>query len=397
MSIRVAIVGTGGIARGQHFPSLAALGDRVVIVAVTDTDPASARSAADEFGVPAVYDDLPGLLAAERPDVVVLATPPIAHRAQAIAALDAGAWVISEKPPTLSLAEYDEIAEHEGENGPFVSYIFQHRFGSAAMRLRELIRDGELGRALVAQCNTLWFRPPEYLAVPWRGKWQTEGGGPTMGLGIHQMDLLLSLLGDWSEISAAMATLDRETEMEDVAMATVRFESGAMCSITNSMLSPRESSQVRIDFERGSFELEHLYGYAGDGRRRIPLGPRRERLEQHAPAAVRLGHRRVRAGRAPGSARRGGTPHARARRRDVQVGARAPHRRSSRADARGSVLPVDGGRGSCRRDRRDPREHAARLTRPGVRARRRAAPGSRGGRASRPQALRRRRPRTARS
>ncbi|MGO1928918.1 Gfo/Idh/MocA family protein [Microbacterium gubbeenense] len=264
MSIRVAIVGTGGIARGQHFPSLAALGDRVVIVAVTDTDPASARSAADEFGVPAVYDDLPGLLAAERPDVVVLATPPIAHRAQAIAALDAGAWVISEKPPTLSLAEYDEIAEHEGENGPFVSYIFQHRFGSAAMRLRELIRDGELGRALVAQCNTLWFRPPEYLAVPWRGKWQTEGGGPTMGLGIHQMDLLLSLLGDWSEISAAMATLDRETEMEDVAMATVRFESGAMCSITNSMLSPRESSQVRIDFERGSFELEHLYGYDND-------------------------------------------------------------------------------------------------------------------------------------
>ena len=131
MSIRVAIVGTEGSARGQHFPSLAALGDRVVIVAVTDTDPASARSAADEFGVPAVYDDLPGLLAAERPDVVVLATPPIAHRAQAIAALDAGAWVISEKPPTLSLAEYDEIAEHEGENGPFVSYILQHRFGSA--------------------------------------------------------------------------------------------------------------------------------------------------------------------------------------------------------------------------------------------------------------------------
>ena len=52
--------------------------------------------------------------------------------------------------------------------------------------------------------------------------------------------------------------------MEDVAMATVRFESGAMCSITNSMLSPRESSQVRIDFERGSFELEHLYGYDND-------------------------------------------------------------------------------------------------------------------------------------
>jgi len=264
MPIRVALVGTGGIARGQHLPSLAQLGDRVEVVAVTDADAESARSAAEEFGIPAVHPDLPTLLEAERPDIVALATPPIAHREQAIAALDAGAWVISEKPPTLSIAEYDEIAAHEGENGPYVSYIFQHRFGSAAVRLRELIREGELGRPLVAQCNTLWFRPPEYLAVPWRGRWATEGGGPTMGLGIHQMDLLLSLIGDWSEVSAAMATLDRETEMEDIAMATVRFENGAMCSITNSMLSPRETSQVRIDFERATVEVEHLYGYANE-------------------------------------------------------------------------------------------------------------------------------------
>ncbi len=261
MPIRAAVVGTGAIARGQHLPSLKALGDRVEIVAVTDVNEESAASAAAEFGVPRTYPDLASLLEAEQPDLVTLATPPIAHRDAAIAALDAGAWVISEKPPTLSLAAYDEISAHEGEHGPFATYVFQHRFGSAAVRLRELIASGALGRPLVAQCDTLWFRDPAYFAVPWRGKWATEGGGPTMGHGIHQTDMLLSLLGDWTEVSAQMANLDRETETEDVAMATVRFASGAMCSITNSLLSPRETSRVRIDFERATVEVEHLYGY----------------------------------------------------------------------------------------------------------------------------------------
>ncbi|GAA4188264.1 Gfo/Idh/MocA family oxidoreductase [Microbacterium oryzae] len=261
MPIRVAVIGTGAISRGQHLPSLAALGDRVEVVAVADVNASAAEAAASEFGIPAWHTDLAELLAAEKPDLVTLATPPIAHKDAAIAALEAGAWVLSEKPPTLSLADYDEIAAHEGENGPFASYVFQHRFGSAAERLRALIADGSLGRPLVAQCDTLWYRTPDYFAVPWRGKWATEGGGPTMGHGIHQMDTLLSLLGEWTDVTAIMSTLARDTETEDVSFAVVRFASGALCSISNSLLSPRETSRVRVDFERATVEVEHLYGY----------------------------------------------------------------------------------------------------------------------------------------
>ncbi|WOF24296.1 Gfo/Idh/MocA family oxidoreductase [Microbacterium betulae] len=261
MPIRVAVVGTGAVARGQHLPSLAALGDRVEIVAVADVDPASAESAAARFGVRARYTGLDELLATEKPDLVTLATPPIAHKDAAIAALDAGAWVLSEKPPTLSLADYDEIASHERENGPYAAYVFQHRFGSAAERLREHVERGALGRPLVARCDTLWYRDPSYFAVPWRARWATEGGGPTMGHGIHQMDLLLSILGEWTDVTAVMSTLARETETEDVSFAVVRFASGALCSVSNSLLSPRETSQVRIDFELATVEVEHLYGY----------------------------------------------------------------------------------------------------------------------------------------
>ncbi|QUX27663.1 Gfo/Idh/MocA family oxidoreductase [Nocardiopsis akebiae] len=260
--IRVAVVGSGGIARGRHLPALAALGDGVEVVALADLDASRVAATADEWGVPGRYTGLDALLRAESPDLVIVCTPPVAHKDAVIKALDAGCWVWCEKPPTLSLAEYDEVATHEGsERGPFVSYVFQHRFGSGAERLRRHLAEGTLGRPLVGVCNTLWFRAPDYFEVPWRGRWATEGGGPSMGHGIHQMDLMLSLLGDWSEVTAVMSTTARSTETEDVSMAIVRLESGATVSVANSLLSPRETSYLRFDFEHATVELEHLYGY----------------------------------------------------------------------------------------------------------------------------------------
>ena len=82
-----------------------------------------------------------------------------------------------------------------------------------------------------------------------------------MGHGIHQMDLALSILGDWTEVTAVMSTLERDTETEDVSMAIVRLASGGLLSIVNSLLSPRETSYLRFDFEDATVELEHIYGY----------------------------------------------------------------------------------------------------------------------------------------
>jgi predicted dehydrogenase len=255
--VRVAVVGTGGIARGIHLPALAAMRGRVEIVALVDVDETRVEESAHEFSVAGRYTGIDEMLAAESPDLVVVSTPPIAHKAAAIASLDAGASVWCEKPPALSLAEYDEIASHEGADGPYATYVFQHRFGSAVERLSEHVLDGTLGRPLVGICNTLWFRDPAYFEVPWRGRWHTEGGGPTMGHGIHQMDLLLSVLGDWRDVTSVM-------------MAIVRFESGAMVSIVNSLLSPRETSYLRFDFEHATVEVEHLYGYDNSNWRWTP-------------------------------------------------------------------------------------------------------------------------------
>src|SRR5205823_3514473 len=155
------------------------------------------------------------------PEIVHICTPPGTHTPLVLQCLNAGAWVFCEKPLCASLAELDRIEQAEQRTGRYVASVFQNRYGAGATHLKGLIERGELGRPLVAICHTTWYRPPSYYDVPWRGKWETELGGTTMGHGIHEIDLTLTLLGRWREVRATMGTLDRQIEVEDVSMAIV--------------------------------------------------------------------------------------------------------------------------------------------------------------------------------
>jgi predicted dehydrogenase len=258
--IKIAIAGTGGIAR-VHTEALRMLGDQAAVVAVTDVDTARAQAFRTEHGIAASYDTLDELLTQARPDLVHVCTPPGSHASLALTCLAAGSSVLVEKPPALSLAEVDAAALAQGEGGPCFATVFQHRFGSGARRLKRMITEGVLGRPLLALCHTTWFRGQEYFDVPWRGRWDTEGGGPTMGHGIHQMDLLTYLLGDWAEVSAVVRRQARQMQTEDLSLAHVTFASGTVASVINSVLSAREESYLRFDFEKATVELRHLYGY----------------------------------------------------------------------------------------------------------------------------------------
>ncbi|GAB3172854.1 Gfo/Idh/MocA family oxidoreductase [Myceligenerans halotolerans] len=270
--MRATILGTGAIA-AHHAAAIAALGDHGIAAQVThavDIDAGRAATFAAEYDIPGHGTSLADAL--PETDVLHICTPPGAHLDATLAALAAGVHVIVEKPAVLSLAELDRIAAAErsaapartGQGTARFTQVVQHRFGAGALRLRRLLDDGALGRPLVATCNTLWFRPPAYFDVPWRGRWDTEGGGPTMGHGIHQFDLLVAMFGEWTEVTAMAGRLARDVDTEDVSMAIVRFANGAMASITNSLLSPRETSDLRFDTEKATAELSHLYGYSDE-------------------------------------------------------------------------------------------------------------------------------------
>jgi predicted dehydrogenase len=272
---RAAIVGTGAIANA-HAEAIAAYPE-AELVAVVDRDPAAAERFAERHGVPVVFDDLAGLLADERLDVVHICTPPGVHAEQAIAALEAGLHVVVEKPPARSLDELDAMLATAERTGRKLAVVFQQRTGTAAAHVKRLLDTGELGRPLVATCQTLWYRDDAYFEVPWRGKWATEGGGPTLGHGIHQIDLLAWLLGDWSSVQGQLWRLGRETETEDVSTAVLGFANGAVASVITSAVSPRETSSIRIDTERATITVDHLYGHSHEHWRITPA--------PHVPAA----------------------------------------------------------------------------------------------------------------
>ena len=293
-ALRVAIAGTGNIARVHAKALSEAAGPAADLIAVMDVDDRQLNSFGREFGIRETYRSLDDLLSHGRPDLVHVCTPPSAHFGLALGCLRAGVSVLVEKPPTISLREFDELAAADGGDArPWFATVFQHRFGSGQRRLKALARSGALGRPLVALCHTTWFRDQAYFDVPWRGRWDTEGGGPTMGHGIHQMDMLLDVLGEWTEVSAVARTQARATATEDLSLAHVAFANGAVASVVNSVLSPREESYLRFDFERATVELTHLYGYGDDDWRITPApGCENEVLDawKHAERGTPSGH-----------------------------------------------------------------------------------------------------------
>lgn len=292
---RAAIVGTGNIAR-NHARSLRTIAEEtgeIELVAAADTDPGRLVEFTAEFGIEAGFPSAEALFAARKVDLVHICTPPGAHVPVALAALEAGSDVVVEKPATLTLAEFDQLIDAEKRTGKHVATVSQHRFGSGVRRLRELLRSGVAGRPLLALCDTTWFRDQAYFDVEWRGRWETEGGGPTMGHGIHQIDLMLSVLGEWTEVSAVARQQARVMETEDLSLAHVTFANGAVASVVNSVVSPREESYLRFDFEHATVELTHLYGYDDGDWRLTPAKGHEEKVLtawESGPSNVKSNH-----------------------------------------------------------------------------------------------------------
>ncbi len=289
---RAAIIGTGGIANG-HVRALRAHANRVELVAAVDIDEDRVKTFCDVHDIPQAFVSAETMLNQTKPDLVHVCTPPGVHADLSILALEAGAWVLCEKPLCASLAEMDRIEQAEQDTGRFCASVFQWRFGSAGQHLKQMIRDQTMGKLLVANVLTTWYRGDPYFAVKWRGTWQAAIGGCTVVHGIHIMDFLLWLMGEWQEIRAMLGTLEYDIEVDNVSMASVRFADGAMANITNSILSPRQESYMRLDFTDATVELNSLYSYENQNWRFSTYdgSPHEHKLErwsqipQHIPAS----------------------------------------------------------------------------------------------------------------
>jgi predicted dehydrogenase len=112
--------------------------------------------------------------------------------------------------------------------------ISQHRFDPGLIELKRLLGDGALGRLVLAEASTKWYRTQSYYdSAAWRGTWAMDGGS-LMNQGIHYVDLLRWCMGPVTEVTAVCATQAHQVEVEDTALAIVRFASGAVGTILSS-------------------------------------------------------------------------------------------------------------------------------------------------------------------
>jgi UDP-N-acetyl-2-amino-2-deoxyglucuronate dehydrogenase len=229
--IKTAIVGCGKVAH-IHAAALKTL-PASEFVAVCGGSHSERRAAfAQKYGVKA-YATVEELLDAGAAEMIAVATPHPAHAASTVKAARAGLHVLVEKPLASSLADCDAMLAASSAGGGQLGLICQRRFFEPCQRIRRAIDEGKLGRPVLGTVTMFGWRDAAYYrSDPWRGSWQGEGGGVLVNQAPHQLDLLLWYLGEVEELFGYWANLNHPTiEVEDTAVAVVRFKSGALGNI----------------------------------------------------------------------------------------------------------------------------------------------------------------------
>jgi len=235
--LRLAVVGCGVI--GRLHAEVAAHSPDLEVVALVDPYPASAETVAAQLArlgapSPRIFADLTTALAAGGIDVVVVCTLSGTHVALGLEALEAGVHVVIEKPLDVDVAVARRLREAAAERpGQVVAVISQHRHDESAQVVRRALDAGRFGRITSGVANIDWFRTQEYYdSAAWRGTWALDGGGALMNQGVHTLDLLLWFLGEPVDVVAHTTRLAHERiEVEDVAVAVLRFADGALATL----------------------------------------------------------------------------------------------------------------------------------------------------------------------
>lgn len=255
---RVAVIGCGDVAT-VHFEAIAAL-ESAELVAVCDVDPARLAAVSTEQGVPG-FADVVAMLEQVQPDVVHICTPHNQHADPAIAALERGINVISEKPLASTLHDGERLAAAAAASSARIGICFQNRYNQAVQAMAQRLASGELGAVLGGSAAVMWSRPAAYyLAKPWRGSWAGGGGGLLMNQAIHTLDLLQWMMGEVTAVSGSTAThaLADTIEVEDTAELVLTHASGAR-SVFYATLANSINAPVTVDIVTEKATL-HLRG-----------------------------------------------------------------------------------------------------------------------------------------
>jgi predicted dehydrogenase len=248
--MRVAILGTGAIAN-KHAQAYQNIGFELVACSNKTASKGEdfARRWSTEFvsGTKELCQH-PGI------DFVDVCTFPDSHLEPVQYCAEIKRAVQIQKPLATNLETARDIRNTARAAGIKLSVMSQHRFDDATLFLKRAIAAGRLGKLLQADAYVKWFRSDEYYSRPIKGSWATEGGGALINQAIHQVDILLHLIGPVSAVSGMWQLGARhKIESEDVVSALLRYQSGATGVIqASTAIWPGYTERIEIHGTKGS-------------------------------------------------------------------------------------------------------------------------------------------------
>ncbi|WP_226528424.1 Gfo/Idh/MocA family protein [Metabacillus niabensis] len=240
-TLRVGIIGAGGIAKGAHIPNYLKCKDKVEFVAVSDVVKEKAEELAKEFSIPHVFTSYEEMLESVQIDAISVCTPNKFHYPATMAALKAGCHVLCEKPPAMTPQEAEEMADTAKKAGKILTYGFHYRHAPEVEALKRFVDGGELGNIYAARVTAMRRR-----GIPGWGVFtnkELQGGGPLIDIGVHMLDTALYLMGypepdtvfgvTYQKLGnrkgvGLMGSWDSENfSIEDMARGMITFKNGA--------------------------------------------------------------------------------------------------------------------------------------------------------------------------
>lgn len=256
--VNIAIWGAGRIAQ-KHISAFLELDNRCSIVAICNRHIETAKDIIQRNQLNAIACiDLAEAISKVHIDLVDIILPPFLHAKASCFAAEHGVHVLVEKPMANSLEECDQMIRYAKDNHILLSVVCQNRFTSEVNKIKQMLSGKKYGKIQFAQINSLWWRGQEYYQTDWRGKWLTDGGGVLTSQAIHDLDLMLYLLGKPLRVSAIINNISHPlSECEDTVMAVYSYSDYDVL-FSASLVTHGEEKKIDIYTEKGRFSIPWL-------------------------------------------------------------------------------------------------------------------------------------------
>jgi len=289
-TLKIGIIGSGGIAQGQHIPGYQKV-PGVEVIATCDVREETARAAADKFKIHHVFTDYKEMLRLKDIDAVSVCTPNAFHHDPTVAALSAGKHVLVEKPIAMNVKQGLSMCKTARKNKKHLAVGLHFRFEPHVLALKRMIDAGEVGFPYFARAQALRRRGVPSWGVFYSKK--MNGGGPLIDIGVHILFATHYLMGMPRPISVSGKAFTlfgnrkdvvpgawgqwnwKDYDVEDNAFGFVRFENGAVLSLESSFIAniPTDIFNLSIFGDKGGVQMEPCSYFGQSNNQLVTIQP----------------------------------------------------------------------------------------------------------------------------